>query len=133
MKGLKIAFAVLGAALAGVAIAMIATNPSEAAYEDYATEQLTRYLQSESKNLCQDVPDFLGGALGDECQSLVRSALKDNRAQIRQLIIRGTERQNFGVLSVYKTNLEVISLLPTYEFETVGVFRNFYTYRAEQI
>lgn len=135
MKSLKIALALLAAAIAGLGISMAATNPGQEEYEAYATKQLTRYLRQEGDNLCEqvEVPEFLNDLLGDQCPKLLNSILKNNQGELEALISRGTQRQNFGVLSIYRTNLEISTVLPGYEVETVGVFRRFYTYKAERL
>jgi hypothetical protein len=132
MKPFKLASLLLGASLVGVGGAMVATNPSQEAYEVFATQQLTRYLESRSDQLCQDVPGPLRDLLRDQCGSMVRSLLDSNQDQIRQLISRSTERQNFFVLSIYTTDLTVHELLPSFYVESVGVFQNFYIFTAEQ-
>jgi hypothetical protein len=125
---------ILGVTLVGLGGALAITNPDQSAYEDYATRQLTIYLRDQSGELCRNTPDFLNEFLqgGDRCAVLVEGLLTDNQDQIRQLISRQTQRQNYFFASVYKTDLEVHSLLPSYRFRTVGVFNNFFVYEADQ-
>lgn len=115
----------IAAVLAAIGIGMAATNPAPEAYDDYATEQLTIYLKD---NACTQAPAVLGNFLQTQCAQL----LNDNQEQIRRLIADNTDRQNWLLLSVYKTDLTVSDLLPSYHFETIGVFGNLYTYKAEQ-
>lgn len=135
MKNLKLALAILAVAIAGLGVSMAVTNPKPEEYETYATKQLSRYLQQEGGSICDqiEVPDVLSGLVGDQCPKLLSSILKNNQKQLKTIISKGTERQNFGVLSIYRTNLEVSDLLPRYEFETVGVFNRFFTYKAERL
>jgi hypothetical protein len=78
--------------------------------------------------------------LGDVLQEQCVSILQNNQAEIRQIVASNTERQNFLVLSIYKTDLSaeqfippVISAsVPAYHFETVGVFNRFIIYQAER-
>jgi hypothetical protein len=136
MKVLKIGSFLLIMAIAGVGAAMAVTNPGQDAYEEYAVEQLSEQL---NERVCSDAPVFLSNA----CESI----LEDNQNWIRELVASETERQNFIFLSLYTTELssnDVINQvlpptfslsvenLPSYHFETVGVFRKFYTYRAER-
>lgn len=128
-----------GFLLVGAAGALVATNPSRSAYEQYATSRLTTYLQTE---VCPDAPSILGefdlGDLGgnvaelltQQCQTLVQN----NQAQIQALVADNTSQQNFVVLTIYKTNLTLpdVAELPSWEFETVGVFSRFITYKAQQ-
>ncbi|NJL21129.1 MAG: DUF4359 domain-containing protein [Leptolyngbyaceae cyanobacterium SM1_3_5] len=115
----------IAAVLAAVGIGMAATNPAPEAYDDYATEQLTTYLKD---NACTQAPNVLGEFLQTQCAAI----LEDNQEQIRRLIANNTDRQNWLLLSVYKTDLSVSDLLPSYHFETIGVFGNLYIYKAEQ-
>lgn len=115
----------IAAVLAAVGIGMAASNPAPEAYDDYATEQLTLYLKD---NACTQAPNVLGDFLQTQCAAI----LQDNQEQIRRLIANNTDRQNWLLLSIYKTDLSVSDLLPSYHFETIGVFGNLYTYKAEQ-
>jgi hypothetical protein len=125
MKSLKIGGYVIGGILVGLAAAMAVTNPGQAAYEDYAAKQLTAYLKS---NACTQAPNVLGNLLQNQCAQL----LDKNQSQIRRLIANGTDRQNFLFLSIYKTDLSISQLLPSYHFETVGAFQTLHTYKAER-
>jgi hypothetical protein len=125
MKPRNIIAYTIGAVLIGVGAAMAVTNPDSETYGNYATQQLTTYLQD---NACTEVPAILGNLLQTQCAAI----LDDNQEQIRRLIARNTDRQNWLLLSVYKTDLALSDLLPAYHFETVGVFGNLYTYKAEK-
>lgn len=121
-----------GVALAGTAGAMVVTNPDQAAYEVFATQQLKTYLVN---NVCGDMPSGLGNLLRMRCEELVN----DNEGQLSQIISSNTTVRNYGLFSLYKTTLAApealpeLSLLPTYEVEAVGVFRRFVIYRAEKL
>lgn len=129
MKNLRGLAYIIGVSLLGVGVATIVTNPDQAGYERYAAQRLTVYLQ---ENACAKA-----GILEDTCES----ALRDNQDQLRQFISTNTERHNYGLWSIYETNLSpddilpsaVSGLLPSYHFETVGVFSSFYTYKADRI
>jgi Domain of unknown function (DUF4359) len=126
MKSLKIAGYLLGTVLLGVGVAAAVTNPNQSAYEDYATARLTTYLQD---NACTQAPSVLGNLLGDQCADL----LENNQDEIRKFISSNTDRQNWVILSVYKTDLAIADgILPSYHFETVGVFQQFFTYKADR-
>jgi hypothetical protein len=113
------------AALAGVGLAMANTNPSEDEYEKYALQQLTLYLKS---NVCQKTPTLLENLIKLNCAELVDSV----NPQLQAIIAGNTQRQDFIILSVYTTKLELNPLIPSYQFETVGVFNSFFTYSAER-
>ncbi len=123
MNVLRVVTAIGGTVLTALGVTMALTNPSPDSYEDYAVEQLTTYLKNEG---CTQVPVILGNSLRRQCTTLVDK----NRPQIEQLVARTTQRQNFLVFSIYRTNLEVGSFLPVYHFETLGVFQKFYIYKA---
>jgi hypothetical protein len=115
--------------LVGLGVAMAVTNPNQASYEAYATEQLSAYLKD---NTCADAGELLKGV----CNQL----LNENQSEIRELVAANTERQNFGVVSLYKTDLSVGELLPSflrsavpsYRFETVGVLNGFHVVKAKK-
>jgi hypothetical protein len=125
MKVSKIVAAIGGAALAGLGVAMALTNPSQDTYEAYALEKLTMYLKDEA---CTQAPSLFGNALQRQCKTLVDTS----RPQIQQIISKTTHRQNFLFFSIYQTNLVIGPFLPAYQFETLGVFQNFYIYQAHQ-
>lgn len=125
MKALHIVTAIGGVALAGLGVFMALTNPGQDAYEEYALEKLTTYLKDDA---CTQVPKPFGNLLQRQCKTLVDTG----RPQIQQIISKTTQRQNFILFSIYRTNLEIGPILPVYHFETVGVFENFYVYQAQE-
>ncbi len=138
MKGLKLGLTLMGAAVLGVGVAMTITNPGQNAYEDYATEKLTELLNAEGAAACEEeVPDFLTDVFGENmCEDLLGQVLNGGQGVIRQIVSNNTERENYWIFSIYKTDLSSPDLLadqiPSYEFETVGAFQNFFTYKADQ-
>jgi Domain of unknown function (DUF4359) len=125
MKALTIAacFAVAGIATMGAQMAH--TNPSQVEYEEYATKTLSEYLQN---NVCTKTTNVLQNLIKFNCHEVIESA----KPQMHLIITQTTERQDFLVFSLYRTELKVNSWLPSYRFETVGAFDQFYTYTAEQ-
>ncbi|AFY49923.1 hypothetical protein Nos7524_4156 [Nostoc sp. PCC 7524] len=126
MKFLNIV-AYLGAmGLASVlGVVMTNTNPSQPAYEEYAVQRLTSYLK---KDVCNQTSKLIERFINAKCDKLIDSA----NPQLRQIMAATTERQNLIFFSVYRTELKVSNWIPSYRFETVGAFNNFYTYTAEQ-
>ncbi len=124
MKNFKLLTSISLIFLAGLATAMVATNPDPSSYEEYAVEQLTTYLKDD---VCSQVPKTFE-TLVQNCASLIDS----NRPQIQQVLARSTQRQNFILFSIYRTNLSISSIVPLYRFATIGVMQNFYTYSAKQ-
>jgi Domain of unknown function (DUF4359) len=126
---MKTGLYLLGLVLVGLGVAMAVTNPGQDSYEEYATQQLTAYLRD---NTCADAGELLRAG----CNQL----LNENQSEIQELIAANTERQNFGVVSLYKTDLSVGELLPSflrsavpsYRFETVGVLSSFHVVKAKK-
>jgi Domain of unknown function (DUF4359) len=116
-------------AIVGLGVAMAVTNPSQANYEAFATQKLTQYLQ---ENTCAEA----GELLRDTCNKLVR----ENQSEIQEIIAVNTQRENFWLLSLYRTDLSVGQLLPpvvgsflpSYHFETVGLFSGFHVVEARK-
>jgi hypothetical protein len=116
-------------AIVGLGVAMVVTNPSQANYEAFATQKLTQYLQ---ENTCAEA----GELLRDTCNKLVQ----ENQSEIQEIIAANTQRENFWLLSIYKTDLSVGQLLPSflgglvpsYHFETVGLFSGFHVVEARK-
>lgn len=125
MKTLTIMTYVGAAGLAVFGVTMAKTNPSQTEYEEYAVQRLTQYLKDD---VCKKTSKFIENLLNSKCDKLVDSA----NPKIKGILAATTQRQDFIVFSVYRTDLEVNSWLPSYKFETVGAFNNFYTYTAEQ-
>jgi hypothetical protein len=125
MKVLQVVTAVGGAALVALGASMALTNPGQDTYEQYAVEQLATYLKNEG---CTQAPPVLGDILQNQCKSLVDTG----RPQLQQIISQTTQRQNFLLFSIYRTNLNIGPFLPVYQFETVGIFQNFYIYQASE-
>jgi hypothetical protein len=108
-----------GVAAAGVGALMVSsalTNPSRPAYETYATEQVSGFLLQEvcRKNL--HVPQILQQALLQGCKSLSQGG----KTELQQFIHQHTERYNFGLLSLYTTEL------PGYQLRTLGLWGHFF-------
>ena len=116
-----------GLAIVGLAGAMAITNPDHRAYESYATQKLTGYLE---ENVCPEIPSILGDLLSNQCGSLLR----DNQSQIQKIISNNTIESNFVVFSLYRTQLAIpeVEAAPSYEFETLGIFQRFFTFKAKQ-
>lgn len=125
MKGLQVVTALGGAALITLGAVMTVTNPGQDAYEAYAADQLSVYLKN---NVCTQAPKSFEGFLKRQCSTLVESG----RPQIQQLIAQSTERQNFFLFSIYRTDLSISPVFPAYHFETLGAFQNFFIYQAEK-
>ena len=126
MKIVKTITGVLGLGIAGLAIAMVMTNPAPAAFAEFALQRLR-------EEGCQQIPF----GLASQCPRFI----DDNKVQIQQIMVAHTERQDFILFSVYQTHLSTRSLvpdfplmpmLPTFHFQTIGVLGNFYLLEAKK-
>ena len=132
MKKFQVSAYLAAMGLVGLAVAMAATNPSQEAYNQYAARRIAQYLQEKE---CVKIED----TYRDLCQLLER---EQGQALLNRLVAENTERQNYGLLSLYKTNLSTRDVLPSflsgflslpslsYRFESVGLFSKFQTYKA---
>lgn len=123
-------FTIAGIALLAAGIGLAATNPSPERYAEAAAEHMSQELQSAA---CKDLsPSFLQTA----CQTAIGQA----QPALKQLVLRNTQRQNFGLFSLYHTKLSLSELvppplgdrLPTQEFEAIGIGLIFIPYRMER-
>lgn len=95
-------------------IILMLTNPSQKRYEEFATKQLILYLK---ENVCNKKSADLAEALKSQmCNLMVDTGQK----QLPQVIGKTTQRHNYLFLSIYETNLYI------YNFETIGIFNDFY-------
>lgn len=111
----------LGGAVLGVLLAVMAlTNPSQAAYDEFATETLAEYLEQEFCDAVKGIPEILDSLLSSGCRLLLES----KQPEIRQYLSNHTQRQNLVFFSLYTTDL------PTHRLRSIGLFHKFYIYEA---
>jgi hypothetical protein len=134
MKNFKIGGYLAAMVLVGLGVAMAVTNPDQAAYNQYAAHLLSQQIQEKE---CVKLDD----SFRDLCKLLER---QEGQALLKQLVAKNTERQNFWLWSIYKTNLSTGDIVPdflsnllslptvSYHAETIGLFGQFQTYKAEQ-
>ncbi|MEO0687055.1 MAG: DUF4359 domain-containing protein [Cyanobacteria bacterium J06649_11] len=123
MKIVSIAALAGAAALIALGVAMAGTKPSQAEYEEYATQKLSQYLKEQG---CSKTPNLLDNLIKFNCKNLIDSAAP----QIRQIVNASTQKRDYIIFRVYTTNLQINSVIPSYKFETVGALDNFFTYKA---
>ena len=98
---------VLGAGLAAVAgLGLVVSNPDQTEFEPFAAEQLVSVAVEE---LCNDqgLP-MLARLVVRDCPRLIES----QRTLLGKLALSGTQRDNFGLFSLYRTDLGGQKLLP---------------------
>ena len=126
MKSSKIAISLGGIILIGIGVAMTLTNPGRKTYENYASKQLNTYIK---ENVCQEISTK---GLGELLQRNCQVAIDTIRPQIKRLVAQNTQRQNFILFSIYRTQLSLPSPLPSYHFETLGIWGELHVYQAEK-
>lgn len=117
-----------GVTLVFLGASMTITNPGKGAYEKYAVGRLTKYLKEEvcsQPSKIEDLPKFLQ----HQCPRIIDGL----RPAIQIVTSETTQRRNFVFFSVYQTDLDIGSSLPAYKFATVGVFKKFYVYQADEL
>jgi hypothetical protein len=111
-------FAVLG--LLGMGTGFGVTNPSQAAYSEFAASQATHYLVQELCSQPANLPSALNQALGQGCATLSKAG----KSEIRKFVNYNTQHQNFVLFSLYTTDLPLRRLV------TLGILGNFYVLDA---
>ncbi len=118
----KITQAIIAILIVGLGI----TNPNSHKYKTYAAAKISRELKD---NTCTQLSENPNSHLITSCQILVNSV----KPQIEITITQNTQHTNWIIFSIYKTRLQVNSLIPEYHFTTIGIFDFFLTYHIEEI
>ncbi|MEB3249577.1 MAG: DUF4359 domain-containing protein [Microcystaceae cyanobacterium] len=112
--------------LLGSGLLLVLGNPSSQDYERYATDSLSFYLKDE---VCSQAGVSLGGLAQSYCKTLVDTS----KPQIQNIVSHTTTRRNYLLFSTYATKLSLPDPVPSYEFQTIGVMQQFYTYTADRL
>ena len=120
-------FGLIAAATLTVAGSLAWFNPDQQAFESYARQQLSSYLQD---NLCEDIVSPLGKFIDLPCEELVI----ENQDLLNGLIQDRTQRDNYLLFSIYRTSLMLPfgGILPGYEVTTLGIGGRFYIIHISQ-
>lgn len=110
-------------AVVGVGIILIATNPHRRAYQRYAAQQASFYLQDHA---CPQAPPIFDNVLQEQCNSLA----EDAQPYFKPLVNLSTRRHNYILFSIYETKFSVNERLPAYSAKTVGFLNLFWTYET---
>jgi Domain of unknown function (DUF4359) len=105
----------------GLAIGLILTNPNRAVYETYAAEQVTEL----AKEQCNRVSSNYGGLLQSPC----RTANEVIKPELHSFIAAHTQRQNWYLVSIYRSEIFIPGVKSSIAMELIGVLNNFYTYQ----
>ena len=132
-KGLHYGGLALFTSMAGV---LFCTNPPIEKYQAFATAEAKDYLVDDA---CPRPLPFLGTSLQDECTDFLES----NRSNpvIQGMIARSSDRRNFGLFSLYRTRLDMETLmpalprglLPVYQIDAIGLGNQFMIYSAQSL
>ena len=109
------------AGVGALAAGLIATNPSQDRYNTFAAETLQNEVRSsfcQAKELDSWLGD-LGKALGDICETAIEQGSLVGEEDLKNFIEDNTQRQNFGVFSLYTTQI------PAVRVRILGVFNRF--------
>jgi Domain of unknown function (DUF4359) len=107
----------------GGAISIAAlTNPDRSDYEVYAIEQVGNLATSQ----CNRAPDGFKIVLQEPC----RAAIAALKPQIQMILAANTTRQNYILFSIYRSKLSIPSVKLNTQVESIGIFKNFYTYKT---
>lgn len=101
--------------------ALFFTNPDAKKYEQFATEALIKYAK---ENICPAKSVSLEEAIKSQVCNLM---VDTGKSQIPKLIASNSQRGNYLLFSLYRTNLYI------YQFETIGIFNNFYVIGADKV
>lgn len=133
MKISQIVGMVSGVSLMGVGAIAYLTNPPPIQYETYAGTQIAKYLK---ENICQNpgsnLPIDLGSFQGDILQNYCKTLVDASQFQLGELIGSKTSYENYFFFTIYQTDIVLPEPFPRYSFESIGMFRQFYTFRAEK-
>ncbi|MEO1671047.1 MAG: DUF4359 domain-containing protein [Cyanobacteria bacterium J06631_2] len=117
----------IAAIIAGMIGAIaLATNPGEMGYRQYVDAKIKTELKD---RVCAQVAADLGVWLESQCHILISTA----SPHLAEAIATQTERENFYLFSLYQGNLSLPTPLPKYQVATIGIFGNYYTYKAEKL
>jgi Domain of unknown function (DUF4359) len=108
--------------LVGVGGLGFLTNPDRVAYENYAVEQAGNLAKAE----CDRVPGGLGMLVQQPC----RAAIEAYKPQIKPLLAATTTRQNWGLFSIYRSDISIPAVNFNGRVESIGLFDRFYTYKT---
>ena len=122
----------LGLAVAAAAgLGLVATNPGEEEFERFAADQITRAAELE---LCHEggLP-MLARLIVHDCPRLIAA----QHDLLGRLALAATRRRNFGLLSLYRTDLGGQQLLPDwsiprYSAITLAAAGRFFILRSNQ-
>jgi len=85
-------------------------------------QQLTAYLKTDT---CQRAYQLAGGVPGVLAETGCRWAVEIGRPGLQAAIARTTQRQNYGLFSIYRTQIGPEETWPNYRRTTLGIANRF--------
>lgn len=107
----------VGCSLAfGVSITLVATNPKQTHYTEFATQTVSRLLVQDLCRANDRTPKLFDTMIKDGCQAF----MQQGKTEIRAFIAHNTERQDFLLFSLYTTEFPIRPL------RVLGIFNHFF-------
>jgi hypothetical protein len=110
-------------AVMGVGMIMALTNPHRQAYQTYAAQQASAYLQ---ENTCPKTPQIFSNFLQQQCNSWAQHS----QFYLKPVVNLSTRRHNYFLFSIYETEFSLNRNLPAYNAKTIGFLNLFWTYES---
>jgi Domain of unknown function (DUF4359) len=98
------------------------TNPDQAAYENFAIDQIGNLASDQ----CDRAPEGLGILLQGAC----RAAIDAYKPQLSPLIGTATRRQDYGLFSIYQSDISIPTANLSVKVESIGIFNHFFIYKV---
>ncbi len=97
------------------------TNPDQTAYETFAVDQIGNLASDQ----CDRAPEGLGILLQGAC----RAAISAYKPQLSPLLATATTRQDYGLFSIYQSNISIPTANFSAKVESIGIFNHFFIYK----
>ena len=114
--------AIVGGGSLAIAVVLAGTNPQPAAYERYAAAELAAYLKTDA---CQRAYQIAGGVPGLLGEVGCRWAVEIGRPGLQAAVRWTTERRNYGLFSLYHTQVGPEQIWPSYRRTTLAIGNRF--------
>jgi Domain of unknown function (DUF4359) len=116
-----------GVGVALVGSGLVATNPSQKTYETYLVKQLENRIQQECSRAASPILGILANKTCYSIGSMGDSYIKE---LANSMIAANTSRQDFGILSIYSTQVSVPQVNFVGKVSAIGAFNNFLIYQT---
>ncbi len=113
--------------LTAIVAGLMFTNPVSAAYEDYLLEEIRRRAQQECSRASENAIGTLVANM--TCQNLASAGRPYLQKMLKPIIAGHTSKQDFGIASIYTTQINIAELNFSGRIETIGILDRFFTYR----